>query len=456
MSFPRRTLLCWGLLLCLPAAAAAADPVQPLRRIAFGSCAHQDRPQPIWDAVVASKPDLFLFIGDTVYADTTDMDVMRAKYAKLAALPGWQKLWRTCPVFATWDDHDYGANDAGAEYPKKVESQKVFLEFFREPKDSPRWRRPGVYHARVFGPPGNQVQVILLDTRYFRSPLKKRPRSNLYDPNPDPAATFLGAEQWKWLGEQLKVPARVRLIASSIQVIAEDHGFEKWMNFPHERQRLFDLIRDTQAGGVLFLSGDRHLAELSQTDDGAGYPLFDLTSSGLNQADKRWRRVEVNRHRVATMPYGDNFGLVAIDWDRDDPRVSLQIRDVDGDVTIQQKIPLSLLQPVPAPTGGVLTPAQAARLVNRECTVEMRVLTTGASKTNDRVFLNSAKNFRDADNFTAVLEREALDKLKQDKVEDARAHFLGKTVRVTGTVTRYNDRPEILVKDPKQIQVVAP
>src|SRR5262249_27568458 len=142
--------------------------------------------------------------------------------------------------------------------------------------------------------------------------------------------TFLGAAQWKWLAEQLRVPAQVRLIGSSIQVIAEDHGYEKWMNFPHERQRLYDLIRDTEAGGVLFLSGDRHLAELSQMDGGAGYPLFDLTSSGLNQADKRWRRVEVNRHRVATMPYGDNFGVVEIDWDREDPRISLQIRDVDG------------------------------------------------------------------------------------------------------------------------------
>src|SRR5262245_2849908 len=297
-----------------PAPGRAGEPVAPLRRIAFGSCAHQDRPQPIWESVVAARPDLFLFIGDTVYADTTDMDVMRAKYRKLADLPGWQKLLKTCPVMATWDDHDYGKNDAGAEYPKKKESQVDFLDFFNEPKDSPRRKQEGVYVAKVLGPPGKRVQVILLDTRYFRSPLKKRPRpaqgEGPYVANNDPKATFLGDAQWKWLAEQLRVPAEVRVLASSIQVVSEDHGFEKWMNMPHERERLFQLIRDTKAAGLIVISGDRHLAELSMMDAGVGYPIYDLTSSGLNQGSTKWHKLEANRHRVATMNQGNNFGLI--------------------------------------------------------------------------------------------------------------------------------------------------
>jgi alkaline phosphatase D len=126
--------------------------------------------------------------------------------------------------------------------------------------------------------------------------------------------------------------------------VAEDHGWEKWMNFPHERERLFKLLRDTGAQGVILLSGDRHLAELSMMDAGVGYPIYDLTSSGFNQAAKSWRPLEVNRHRVATMNWGDNFGVIAIDWDRADPRISLQIRDVEGDITIQQKINLSTIR----------------------------------------------------------------------------------------------------------------
>jgi alkaline phosphatase D len=327
----------------------AAAPAPPLRRIAFGSCASQARPQPIWDAVAATRPELLLMLGDNIYADTEDMDVMRAKYARLAAMPGFKALRASVPILATWDDHDLGVDDGGSDYPKKVESQKVFLDFFGDPEDSPRRRRPGVYDTRVFGPEGKRVQVIMLDTRYFRSsPLKKKTPvtkgEGPYEPNPDPTTTMLGEDQWRWLEGQLRTPAEVRLIASSIQVVAEDHGWEKWMNLPHERERLYRLIRETGAEGVVFLSGDRHLAELSMMDGGAGYPFYDVTSSGLNQAAKSWRPQEVNRHRVATMNWGDNFGLITIDWDRPDPRISLQIRDVNGDVFLAQQIDLGTLR----------------------------------------------------------------------------------------------------------------
>ena len=336
-----------------PAADRATLATEPLTRIAFGSCASQEQPQPIWDAVLASRPQLLLLLGDNIYADTKDMDVMRRKYAKLAAMPGFQAVRKSCPILATWDDHDLGANDAGSDYPRKEESQRIFLDFFGDAPDSPRRKRPGVYDAHVFGPEGKRVQIILLDTRYFRTSPLKRDRRALtsqgpYVPDPDPDATILGEDQWRWLAEQLKVPAEVRLLASSIQVVAEDHGWEKWMNFPRERERLFKLIRDSGAEGVIILSGDRHLAELSMMDAGIGYPVYDLTASGLNQAARAWRALETNRHRVATMNWGDHFGFIAIDWDRPDPRISLQIRDVEGDVRIQQKIDLSNLRRRPA------------------------------------------------------------------------------------------------------------
>ncbi len=447
-------------------AARAGEGTAPLRRIAFGSCAQQDRPQPIWQAVVASRPELFLFLGDTIYADTKDMEVMRKKYAQLAAQPGWQKLRKTCPVLATWDDHDYGANDAGADYPKKDESQQIFLDFFGVPKDSPRRTRKGVYHAKVFGPTDRRVQVILLDTRYFRSPLKKRGKSargqGTYVPNPDPSATILGETQWKWLAEQLKVPARLRLLVSSIQVVAEDHGWEKWMNFPHERERLYKLLRDTKASGVVILSGDRHLAELSMMDAGIGYPLYDLTSSGLNKGYQGWRKLETNRRRVMTMNQGDNFGLVSIDWDRPYPLVSLQIRDEHGDITIQQKIPLSWLQPgaIKAAVGGrarlasgeLLTAEAIARHLKKKVTVEMEVRSTGAAKA--LYFLNSSADRTSEENFTVVIPKTAEPAFRKAGVTDVRRHYEGKTVRVTGELSEFRGRPQLVVSDPGQIEIV--
>jgi alkaline phosphatase D len=193
----------------------------------------------------------------------------------------------------------------------------------------------------VFGPEGKRVQILLLDTRCFRSPLKREDRG--YVPDPDPAKTMLGDAQWKWLEEQLQTPAEIRIVASSIQVVPEDHRFEKWANLPKERERLFQLLKGVP--GVLFISGDRHLAELSMCDGGAGYPLYDVTASALNRSSKSWRLYETNRHRVGTMNWGDNFGMIEIEWDRADPRIRLQIRDVEGDVAIQRKINLSTLKP---------------------------------------------------------------------------------------------------------------
>jgi alkaline phosphatase D len=335
------------LLVYLPRGVAGT--ARPLTRIAFGSCADQNKPQPIWATILRSKPDLFLFLGDNIYADTEDMEVMRAKYARQATIPGFRKLRQTVPVLATWDDHDYGINDGGSEYPKRAESQQLFLNFFGEPKDSPRRKREGIYDAKLFGPPGKRVQIILLDTRYFRSPLRRssaeQEGQGSYIPDSDPAKTMLGEAQWSWLEGELRIPAEVRIIVSSIQVVPEDHGWEKWANFPLERQRLFKLISKTGAAGVIFISGDRHLAELSMMDGGVGYPLYDVTASALTNSSKRWRPYETNRHRVGTMNWGDNFGLITVDWNRADPHISLQIRDVAGDIAIQRKIYLSTIRP---------------------------------------------------------------------------------------------------------------
>lgn len=328
---------------------ACATPAN-LTRVAFGSCADQDRPQPIWDTIAAQDPDAFLFIGDNIYADTRDPATMRAAYDRLGAEPHYQRFREQVRVLPTWDDHDFGENDAGADYPMREASQAMFLDFFGVPADDARRKRPGVYHAEVFGPPGQRVQVILLDTRYFKSPWRPRPEGEhpfygRWAPDDDPSATILGEAQWRWLAAQLAEPADVRLVASGFQVISEDHGWEKWANFPHERRRLFETIRESGAKGVIFLSGDRHKGELSMMDGGVGYPLYDVTSSGLNKGFATWFHFEKNRHRVAVMRVGNTFGQIEIDWNREDPLIRMQVRFEDGAVAFEHRLPLSMLQP---------------------------------------------------------------------------------------------------------------
>jgi len=334
---------------------AAAE--KPLRVIAFGSCAEQNKPQPVWNAVLAQKPDLFLFLGDNIYADTEDMAVMEKEYAKLARIPGFRRLRAITPLMAVWDDHDFGVNDGGRDYPQRDASQALFLRFWKEPAASPRHRRPGLYDARVFGPPGRRVQVLMLDTRYFRSPLKPRPGGESdtlgrWSPDDDPNATMLGEAQWAWLEEQLKVPAELRLLVSSVQVVADDHGWEKWGNFPRERQRLLDTLRRSGATGVVVLSGDRHFAELHALDAGLGYPLYDFTSSGLNQGGAAFRWRPGSPTRVAMQGHDQNFGVVRIEWDRPAPHLWLESRDEQGAVRFAEPVALSLLGVKTAPTKG--------------------------------------------------------------------------------------------------------
>lgn len=439
-----------------------------LSRIAFGSCARQDKPQPIWDEVVATKPDIYLALGDNIYADTKDMAVMKKKYEQLAAVPGWQKLKAACPMMATWDDHDFGVNDGGADYPKRDESQQLFLDFFGVAKDSPRRKQKGIYHAETFGPPEKRVQVIALDARYFRSPYKKKtvkvPNEGPYEPSSDTKATMLGEEQWQWLETQLKAPAKIRIIMTSVQIVPQDHGWEKWYNLPHERERFFKLLKDTKAAGVVFVSGDRHLAELSVMDAGIGYPLYDLTSSGLTEANQKWRKLEVNRHRLATMNWGNNFGMVTIDWSMNDPLLRLQIRDESGEVTIQEKLPLSLLQPgaiksktpssIARIDGKLMTAELVKELLNKEVTVELKVVATGETKKGDLAFLNSHLDRSSDENFTVVLNKEVRAGLAKAGIALPRTHFEGKTIRVLGLLTLFNGRPQIIVADAAKIQAI--
>lgn len=335
-----------------PAGATLAGDAM-ITRLAFGSCNHQLRPQGFWSLIAQTDPDLFLFIGDNVYVDIPeppeDAEDFERTYATLEAQTGWRALRSEVPVLATWDDHDYGLNDAGVEYPLKEIAQQQFITFFDLPEDSAVRQREGVYDAHLFGPEGRRVQVILLDTRYFRDAITPNPDGRVnglgpYIPRTDGQGSLLGDTQWAWLEQQLEQPADLRIIASSIQVVADEHGWETWGNLPHERDRLYDLIAQTGANGVVFISGDRHLTEVScEHGPGTPYPIFDFTSSGMNEGDQDID--EPNTHRVGEVFRTANFGLIQIAWHADEPSILYQSRGREGEVILEQAVPLSELSP---------------------------------------------------------------------------------------------------------------
>jgi len=317
----------------------SAEPI----RVAFGSCARIDLPQPIWTTIGDWKPDAFISLGDIVYADTEDMAVMKAMYADMDTVANFRTLRQACAFYGIWDDHDYGENDGGASYVKRDAAQQVFLDFLKEPTHSQRRKTPGIYDA-VYLDDNKRVQLILLDTRFFRSNwVKDQVTGMRYRPVYDAERTMLGEAQWKWLEAELQKPADVRIVASGIQIVNDNHGYEGWGLFPLERNRLFGLIQKTKASGVVFISGDRHFAELSAMDGGVGYPMYDLTSSGLTHTARDGHKAPNNK-RVGTAFNGYNFGAITVDLDGDDPVILLEIRDLNNTVAMTKALLLKDLK----------------------------------------------------------------------------------------------------------------
>ncbi|WP_285711901.1 alkaline phosphatase D family protein [Erythrobacter oryzae] len=304
----------------------ALSPAATLTRIAVGSCNHQSAAQHMWAQIAAANPQLFLMIGDNVYGDAgwdgdAGLDSLRRAYALQASHPEFAGFRSKVPMMATWDDHDFGLNDAGGSFPFRLWSETLFETFWGS-SDAVK-ARPGVYDSTITGPEGKRVQVILLDTRFFRSDLKRGPwtkdRQPLGSYLPDDSAgkTVLGEAQWAWLAAELAKPADLRIVVSSTQVLTTAHQFEGWTNFPAERTRLLDLLAAREASGLVLLSGDRHQGAIYKTEHG-GQTIWELTSSSLNlsfenDAERSSQR-EPDPLRVGKIYPVENFGLVDIDW----------------------------------------------------------------------------------------------------------------------------------------------
>lgn len=330
---------------------------RPVSRVALTSCSDPTLDLSLFRDVEAARPDLVIMMGDNVYGSDTPDDPnlasLKAAYGKLAQAAPFRSLASSTPIEAVWDDHDYGINDGGGDFAFKQRAQAMFTTFWNVPATSPIRQRPGIYRAFRHGPPGQVLQVILLDTRYFRDRLiptdaRNVPGKERYIPHPASSdVDILGPAQWQFLEEELKKPADLRLLISSIQVVADGHGWERWGNFPRAQQRLFDLIARTKAKGVVIASGDRHYGSIHQQRLGVAYPLTDITASGINKGYRTapgtdWVR-EPDTNRIGD-GYGPiNFGLIDVDWAA--RNLDLKLAGVGGTITRTHRLALQELQP---------------------------------------------------------------------------------------------------------------
>lgn len=321
--------------------------------IAFGSCNRSDLAQPLWKDIHACHPDVFVWLGDNIYGDSRDTSVLSARYAAQMENESYRDFAASVPVIGTWDDHDYGENDAGSSYPSKKGSRDLALRFLGVPQSNPVWQREGLYQSYT---PVPVIKVILLDCRYFRDDLKTS-----FGVIRESGGDILGAGQWKWLEAELTAAKGefLVIIASSIQVIPTEHAYEKWANFPASRERLLELVYQSGLANTVFISGDRHMGELSCLPY-KDKTYFEVTSSGLTHF---WENMpsEKNRFRRGQVVNQLNFGLIEVSGTMQLPEITLQIRGEGNTILRSLRIPVKPQQPASQAQPSLSEPVQAMK-----------------------------------------------------------------------------------------------
>jgi len=285
-------------------------------KIGLGSCLDQDYPQPIWQSIKKEDLNYFIFLGDNVYGDTRYGSLRKMKSAYDKQKKVLPDFLNDISIFSIWDDHDFGINDGGADYRFKRQAQELYLDFWDITKDDDRSNREGIYFSKneIFF--NKKFKFIFLDTRFFRSKLKGK-KSN-YIENIEPDATILGNAQWTWLENELKSDFDFLFIFSSIQIIAKDHRFEKWSNFPIERAKLFELLEKFNDKTILF-SGDRHRAGIYRKNG-----IIEVTSSSMNKPGSSFS--ETDSYLIGKTYPQENYGVLEIL----ENTIHIKIKDIKG------------------------------------------------------------------------------------------------------------------------------
>ncbi len=290
--------------------------------------------------------DLFLFLGDTIYADDVcpsppnlpgselnaallgTLEAYRAKHRYNRADPPFLELLKQTPVVAIWDDHEVKNNFVGTRVdPELLElGRRALFEYYpirRDPDDPHR-----LYRAFRWG---RHLELIVLDTRQHRRPFE----------------TMLGAAQLRWLLERIeRSDATWLLIASSVtlSIARSCPQCDGWgdglpgapTKFERELARIVDALRAHPRRNVVFLTGDVHFPRaLSYDPDGDGaLDFWEFTAGPLSAVpggpwapDPTFRPQELYAHSGLY-----TFGVLRVD---EAGRLTVELRDLMGRVRFQ-------------------------------------------------------------------------------------------------------------------------
>ena len=293
---------------------------QEILTLGFGSCLHQDRSMAILKTIEKKELDLFMFIGDNVYGDQKDGELDKLIRTYKQQYNNLENFLKNVSTDFIWDDHDFGLNDGGSDYRYKDRAKELFLETWKIPSQDPRRLRDGLYFDKMIEKNGLKVHLIFLDNRTFKSEWKLTDEFNKegkerYVKDFDPDKTLLGKKQWQWLKDKLNEDSNIKIILSSLQILSLGHGWESWDKLPLEREKLFNLIDESNVSNLFILSGDRHRGGFYSFKTVDNNDIYEFTSSSLNLPIP-FNTEEKGPLRIGSTYRKANFGVVSIFEDK--------------------------------------------------------------------------------------------------------------------------------------------
>ena len=293
---------------------------QEILTLGFGSCLHQDRSMAILKTIEKKELDLFMFIGDNVYGDQEDGELDKLIRTYKQQYNNLENFLKNVSTEFIWDDHDFGINDGGSNYRYKDRAKELFLETWKIPSNDPRRLRDGLYFDKMIKKNGIKIHLIFLDNRSFKSEWKLTDEFNKegkerYVKDFDPEKTLLGKKQWQWLKDKLNEDSDIKIILSSLQILSLGHGWESWDKLPLERERLFNLIDESDVSNLFILSGDRHRGGFYRFKTNDNNDIYEFTSSSLNLPIP-FNTEEKGPLRIGSTYRKANFGVVRIFEDK--------------------------------------------------------------------------------------------------------------------------------------------
>ena len=283
------------------------------------------RPFRIFDAIAAAKPDYFVHLGDTCYADHPKRDFAptlahyRRKHANVRADRPLQAFMSQCVTYAIWDDHEI-ENDAHGGLTQLPVAEQVFREYW----PCASVEKTGLYRAVSLAP---EVDLIIVDTRRFRSV------QGMAD---GPEKTMLGTQQKLWFLDQLKQSkATFKIVATSVPF----HGGSQdaWGNYKTERDEVVAFIKSERITNVVMVSADYHFAR-DWSNKRTGIHEFVAGPLATFRAFDKTPSIRERHSKGPHFVFGDDFNFGLLTYDGKLNSLSISYRDSAGKVLFDSVI----------------------------------------------------------------------------------------------------------------------